>query len=206
MSRDVWSAIIINLALLLLFGLQHSIMARRSFKRWWTRIISPAAERSTYVLLSGILLVFICYFWQPLPGVLWHIENPVGRALVFAIQGVGWLMVIVASFLINHFELFGLQQVYFHYIGKTEPQSVFTERFLYKFVRHPLQSGILIGVWASPTMTATHCMLSAGLSIYVMVGLFFEEKSLVDEFGDQYREYQRRVAMLIPGLRVPYRT
>ena len=191
-------AIAINLALIAIFGLQHTPMARSAFKNVWTTVIPKAAERSTYVLLSGILMFAICIFWQTLNGTVWHIEYSVVRTAITTIQLLGWGMAVLASFLINHFELFGLQQVYFNLLDKPEPSPNYTERFLYKIVRHPLQLGLLIGMWSTPTMTTTHLMLSATMTIYIFIGLYYEEKDLVATLGVDYENYRRRVRMLLP--------
>ena len=191
-------AILINLSLMALFAVQHSVMAREGFKRRLTKIIPPAAERSTYVLLSGLVLVLICFCWQPIRGTLWHVENPIARGVLTVFQLMGWALVVLASFLINHFELFGLQQIYFNLIHQPEPKPNFTDRFLYKFVRHPLQLGVLIGIWSAPTMTMTHLILSLTMTLYIFVGLHYEEKDLAATLGQDYTNYQKRVRMILP--------
>jgi protein-S-isoprenylcysteine O-methyltransferase Ste14 len=191
-------AILINLALMALFAVQHTVMARGGFKRALTKIIPQAAERSTYVLLSGVALGLICFFWQPIAGTLWHVENPVARVALTVFQLIGWVLVVLASFLINHFELFGLQQIYHNFVDKPEPKPDFTDRFLYKFVRHPLQLGVLIGIWSAPTMTMTHLMLSLTMTLYIFVGLYYEEKDLAATLGQDYENYQKRVRMILP--------
>jgi len=195
---ELSTAISINLALIILFGFQHSVMARPAFKRRWTNIIPLAAERSTYVLLTGIIMGLFCLYWQPLNGVLWQVDNQIGQAVLIAGYCVGWFMVVLASFLINHFELFGLQQVYCNLVRKSEPSPHFTERLLYKVVRHPLQLGVLIGLWSTPTMSITHLMLSVSMSIYIFIGLHYEEKDLVATLGKEYNNYQGRVRMIVP--------
>ncbi|MBP87863.1 MAG: hypothetical protein CMJ64_14260 [Planctomycetaceae bacterium] len=192
------TALLINVGLIVAFGLQHTPMARPAFKKGWTTVIPKAAERSTYVLVSGILMFAICFYWQTLSGTIWHYEHSTLRIATTTVQLLGWGMAVLASFLINHFELFGLQQVYFNLINKPEPSSDYTERFLYKIVRHPLQLGLLIGMWSTPTMTMTHLMLSATMTIYIFIGLHFEEKDLVATLGEDYEEYRKRVRMLIP--------
>ncbi len=194
-------AILINVGLIVLFGLQHSIMARTSFKNTWIKVISPAAERSTYVLFTGVIMGLFCLYWQPLHGVLWQVENEVGQIALEIGFIFGWALVVLSSFLINHFELFGLQQVYFNLMNKTEPPPLFMDRFLYKIVRHPLQLGVLIGLWLTPTMSMTHLMLSSVMSIYVFIGLYFEEKDLVKNLGENYSRYKKRVPMIIPFLK-----
>ncbi|MEM7126083.1 MAG: methanethiol S-methyltransferase [Chloroflexota bacterium] len=192
------SAFLINIGLITLFGLQHSVMARPSFKKAWTRIIPKSAERSTYVLISGVTMILICYFWQPVPGFLWKVENPVGWSLLTTGYGLGWVLAVVATFLINHFDLFGLQQVYLNLRNKPEPAPAFTETFLYRMVRHPLQLGILIGIWVAPTMSISHLILSVGMTTYIFIGLYFEEKDLVASLGKEYQAYQKRVPKILP--------
>lgn len=191
-------AVLINVGLVLLFGLQHSVMARSGFKTAWTKVIPKAAERSTYVLLSGIMLCLIGLYWQALPGTLWQIDNPIARTTMIACQLVGWVLLVLASFVINHFELFGLQQVYFNFMNQPEPAPNFTDRFLYKLVRHPIQLGVLIGIWFAPTMTMTHLMLSGMMSGYIFIGLYYEEKDLMANLGQEYKDYMGRVSKLLP--------
>lgn len=197
-SHSTVVALLINSALITLFGLQHSLMARPAFKEKWTRVIPQAVERSTYVLLSGVVLVFVCYAWQPVGGVIWNVESQFGRILLPAIQLSGWVLVVAASFMINHFELFGLQQVWFHFRDQQEPTLSFRERFMYRIVRHPLQLGFLIGLWSTPTMTATHLSFAGMMTLYILVGLYFEERNLLANLGQDYATYRQRVRMLLP--------
>jgi methanethiol S-methyltransferase len=192
------SALIINVGLLAIFVLQHSIMARLTFKSRWTKIIPPAAERSTYLLISGIIMALFCLYWQPINGVLWQVDNQIGKIVLIAVYVIGWSIPVLASFMINHFELFGLQQVYFNLINRPEPSPHFTERFFYKVVRHPIQLGTLIGIWSTPTMTMTHLMLSVSLTVYVLISLNYEERDLVTTLGENYKNYQKRVRRIIP--------
>lgn len=192
------AALLVNAGLIVIFGLQHTPMARSTFKDAWTTVVPQAAERSTYVLLSGIMMGVICFNWQPLNGTVWHLEHSTLRITITAVQVMGWGMALLASFLINHFELFGLQQVYCNLINKPEPTPDYTERFLYKIVRHPLQLGLLIGMWSAPTMTTTHLMLSATMTIYIFIGLYYEEKDLVVTLGEDYENYRKRVRKLLP--------
>ena len=192
------TALLINVGLLAIFVLQHSIMARLTFKSRWTKIIPPATERSTYLLISGIIMALFCLYWQPVNGVIWHVDNQIGQIVLIAIYVIGWSIPVLASFMINHFELFGLQQVYFNLIKKPEPSPHFTERWFYKIVRHPIQLGTLIGIWSTPTMSMTHLLLSAPLTIYVLLSLKYEEKDLVTTLGQNYEDYQKRVRMIIP--------
>ncbi|NKB36550.1 MAG: hypothetical protein GKR93_05170 [Gammaproteobacteria bacterium] len=191
-------ALVINIGLILLFGLQHTVTARQGFKDALTKIIPKAAERSTYVLLSGLILIVICLYWQPIDGRLWHVENAIFRTSLIAAYAIGWILVVVSSFLINHFELFGLQQVYHNFKNQEEPKAGFTDRWLYKMVRHPLQLGVLIGVWATPTMTMTHLLLAVSMTIYIFIGLHYEEKDLVRFLGKPYEDYKTRVPMVLP--------
>ncbi|HIG44659.1 MAG TPA: hypothetical protein EYQ14_29600 [Gammaproteobacteria bacterium] len=192
------SAVIINLGLMLLFGVQHSVMARPGFKEMWTKIIPAAAERSTYVLVTGIIMVLICRYWQPMEGYLWQTENEIAQMILTGGYILGWVIAVIATFLINHFELFGLQQVYLNLVKKPEPSPDFTDRFLYKVVRHPLQLGVLIGIWVTPAMSMTHLMLATTMTIYIFVGLYYEEKDLVNSLGQNYEDYQGRVRMILP--------
>ncbi|WP_420629246.1 methyltransferase family protein [Candidatus Leptofilum sp.] len=191
-------ALVINLGLVLLFGLQHSIMARPAFKQVLTRFIPKAAERSTYVLTSGILMLSFCFFWQPIDGTVWAVHSNVGQAILTAGYLFGWAFAVLASFVINHFELFGLQQAYRNLKNQQEPPPKFTQRFLYRLVRHRLQLGVLIGLWSTPTMTFTHLFLAIALTIYIFIGLYFEEKDLRAALGQAYVNYQQRVPKVIP--------
>ncbi|MDD4856135.1 MAG: hypothetical protein PHQ22_08475 [Sulfuricurvum sp.] len=192
------TALIINLALVLIFGLQHSVMARSLFKKYLTKIIPQASERSTYVLFSGLALGLICLYWQPLDGFLWQIDNKIGKVLLNAGYLFGWLFSLFSTFIINHFELFGLQQIYLNLLNKPEPSVSFKEKLLYKFVRHPIQLGVLIGIWVTPSMSYSHLMLSVTLSIYIFIGLKYEERDLIATLGNTYKEYQQRVRMMLP--------
>lgn len=192
------SALLINFGLVLLFSLQHSLMARSFFKKYLTKVIPIAAERSTYVLFSGIALGLISLYWQPLEGFLWYVDNEVGRTVLSAGYLFGWAFSLFSTFIINHFELFGLQQIYLNFINKPSPAIEFKEKLFYRFVRHPIQLGILVGIWVTPSMSYSHLMLSITLSIYIFVGVWYEERDLISELGDTYREYQNRVRMMLP--------
>jgi protein-S-isoprenylcysteine O-methyltransferase Ste14 len=192
------TALAINTVLLLLFAVPHSLMARDGFKRWWTRVIPPAAERSTFMLQAGLLAGLLIWQWRPMTGVLWQVEHPLGRALIWSVYGLGWLIAFIATFLINHFELTGLQQVYAHFSGR-EPRPVpFHTPFLYRVVRHPMQLGVLLAFWAAPEMTAGRLVFALGMTAYILVGLHFEERDLVRRFGAAYLAYQQRTPRLIP--------
>ena len=192
------SAFLMNILALSLFGLQHSIMARHSFKRWLTRFIHPDMERSTYVLSTAIVIVAMCYLWVPVGEVLWQVES---EPVIFAIRTIsmlGWALMLWASFMINHFELFGLSQTFNPMLGRAQPVVRFSAPGIYKLIRHPIQTGILIGIWAVPVSTTSHLMFAGGLSVYILVGLYFEEKDLIRDFGSDYLAYKKRVKRLIP--------
>jgi protein-S-isoprenylcysteine O-methyltransferase Ste14 len=192
-------SIAIDLGLLSLFALQHSGMARPAFKRWLTRCLSPTIERSTYVLLSSVALIVLFVFWQPLGGVVWDVTDPFGRAVLYALFAFGWLLVLVATFLINHFDLFGLRQVWLALIGKPYVPIGFRTPGPYRLVRHPLYVGWFFAFWATPLMTTAHLLFAIVTTAYILVAIRWEERDLVDSLGDEYREYRRRVPMIIPG-------
>ena len=191
-------AVIMNLVLLGVFAVQHSVMARQGFKRWWTRIVPKSVERSTFVLFATTALALLLWQWRPMPDVIWSVENPIGVAVIHAVFWLGWGILLLSTFLLNHFELFGLRQVFARMMGWSEPQPVFRTPLLYKHVRHPLYLGFVLGFWAAPVMTMGHLLLAVGTTGYILVGIFFEERDLVNLFGDQYRHYRRQVSMLIP--------
>jgi protein-S-isoprenylcysteine O-methyltransferase Ste14 len=191
-------AVIVNLILLSLFAVQHSVMARKPFKRWWTQYVPQPVERSTYVLFSGLVLLLLFWQWRPIPNVVWHIDNTAIAAAVLGLSLAGWLFALVSTFLINHFELFGLEQVLSYLSGKPIPAPNFRTPLSYKFVRHPLYLGLIVAFWAAPTMTAGHLLFAAVATAYIFVGIMLEERDLIDLFGDQYRRYRNRVPMLLP--------
>ena len=189
----------INALLLTLFAIQHSVMARPAFKAWWTKIIGKAAERSTYVLFSSLALALLVWQWQPVKTVVWQIENETLATAVLGLFFLGNGIVFLSSFMINHFDLFGLKQVYENLIGKKPEGQHFTTNYLYQIVRHPIMLGFLIMLWAAPTMTVGHLFFSIGGTAYIYVAVkYFEEKDLRNALGDQYVEYQKKVPMLIP--------
>jgi len=190
-------ALLINGGLLALFAVQHSVMARPFFKRWFTRVIPEAAERSTYTLASTIILIALYWFWQPMGGVIWQVDNVVGRALLYTGLFGGFLLVVVASFLINHFDLFGLRQVWLYFRNRPYTPVKFNSPGPYKFVRHPLYVGWFLTFWCTPTMTVTHLFFAAVTSAYIFVGIFFEERDLQDTHPE-YADYKNRTPMLIP--------
>jgi protein-S-isoprenylcysteine O-methyltransferase Ste14 len=191
-------AFFINILLVMIFGLQHTVMARDFFKNWLTKFIPEAAERSTYVLLSGLALMLVAYFWEPIDGHLWQVENETVAMLLTIASLLGWTFSVVATFIINHFELFGLQQVYLNFLEKETPQIDFQERLFYTFVRHPIQLGVLLGIWFTPNMTFGHLLFSTLFTMYILLGLHYEEKDLLAELGETYALYMQRVSKLIP--------
>lgn len=189
-----------NACLLLLFALQHSVMARPAFKQKLLKIIPQAAERSTYVLASGLSMLIMVVFWSPMPGTVWQANNDILSAVIWAVFLFGWSVCFLATFGTGHFDLFGLRQAYTYFKGEEYTAIPFVRRGLYKWVRHPIQTGVLIGVWATPHMQLEHLLLSVGMSIYVFVGLWFEEKDLIAYFGDEYRSYKSEVGGLFPRI------
>jgi len=193
-------ALAVNLALFALFAVQHSVMARRGFKRWWTRIVPPALERSTYVLFASAAVALLLWQWRPIAEpVIWRVENPLAVQVLWTVFALGWVIALIATFLINHFELFGLRQVFARLTGRAIPAAEFRTPFLYRYVRHPLYLGIVLGLWAAPVMSAGHLLFAAGSTGYILVGIWFEERDLIAHFGDKYRAYRAQVGMLIPG-------
>lgn len=193
-------ALAVNAALLLVFALQHSVMARPAFKRWWTRFVPEPIERSTYVLLASLALCLLYWQWRPMGGVIWTVESTAGQLALYSLCAAGWLTVLVATFLINHFDLFGLRQVWLYWRGKPYTDLPFRTPGLYRFVRHPLYVGFLMGFWATPTMTVAHLLFALGTTGYILIAIQLEERDLISFLGDDYAEYRRRVPMLIPGL------
>jgi len=198
MTVSMTEALIVNLLLMSLFAIQHSVMARRQFKQWWTQFVPKSVERSTYVLLASLALVLLFWQWRPIPAVVWQITDPQVAMAITALSFLGWLIVLTSTFLINHFELFGLHQVANNLAGREMPAPRFRTPLYYKFVRHPIYLGFIIAFWAAPTMTAGHLLFAAVTTAYIFVGIWLEERDLVDLFGDDYRRYRDRVSMLLP--------
>ena len=194
-------ALIVNILLMSLFAVQHSVMARRQFKEWWAQYVPKSVERSTYVLLASLALVLLFWQWRPIPAVVWHIADPQIAMTVTGMSFVGWLLVLTSTFLINHFELFGLHQVTNNLAGRPMPAHRFKTPVLYKVVRHPIYLGFIIAFWVAPVMTAGHLLFAAVTTAYIFVGIFLEERDLTELFGDEYRRYRERVSMLIPWRR-----
>jgi protein-S-isoprenylcysteine O-methyltransferase Ste14 len=200
-TRGFAMSLVIDLALLGLFALQHSVMARPAFKKWLTRAVPESAERSTYVLASSLALIALFAFWQPLGGQVWTVTDPMARGALWGGFVFGWLLVLVSTFLINHFDLFGLRQVWLQLVCKPYVQLPFGTPGPYRYVRHPLYVGWFFAFWATPTMTTSHLVFAVLTTAYILVAIQLEERDLVTHFGDQYRDYRLRVPMLIPGLK-----
>ena len=192
------AALVVDVALIALFGVQHSVMARQAFKRGWTRIVPPPIERSVYVLLASVTLMVMFLFWQPIQSTVWTVSNPVVSDALGLLFWLGWGMVLISTFLINHFELFGLQQAWLYTRGRQAEPPAFRTPLFYKWVRHPLYAGFFLAFWATPTMTAGHLLLAAGMSAYMLIAIRYEERDLIEIFGEAYVGYRRRVGILFP--------
>lgn len=195
------SPLAVNIGLLALFGVQHSVMARPAFKRMLTAILPASMERSTYVLATAVVTITLVAFWQPMAGSLWHVENEMGRLVLTICFYVGWMVTFLATYMLNHFHLFGLQQTF-----KSQDPDAGTKEFktpmFYKLVRHPIQTGVVIAMLATPDMTTGRAVLAFGMLVYIFIGLYYEERDLIAEFGDTYRDYKKRVPGLIPFIRL----
>jgi protein-S-isoprenylcysteine O-methyltransferase Ste14 len=174
------------------------VMARRGFKRWWMRIVPASVERSTYVLFASFALLLLYWQWQPIPTPVWTVSHPVAAGAIDAIFWLGWVVLVASTFLLNHFELFGLSQVFMRLFGKQPSEASFRTPLLYRYVRHPIYLGILLAVWATPAMTIGHLLYSLGITAYILIGIQLEEHDLIQQFGDRYRRYRRHAAMLVP--------
>ena len=194
------AAVPIDLALIAMFGLQHSIMARPAFKAAWTQIVPKPIERSVYVLAASVMLIVLFAFWSPIGGLVWQVDMPVARNLLWALFGLGWAVVLLSTFLINHFELFGLSQVFQNLRNRAPAAPALRTPFFYKLVRHPLYTGFFIAFWATPTMSYGHLLLAAGMSTFMLIAIQYEERDLIDTFGNDYVAYRKRVGMLTPRL------
>ena len=191
-------SLVVNLHLMALFAIQHSVMARKQFKTWWTQYVPKSIERSTYVLLASLCLMLLFWQWRPLPSIIWQVEDPNAAVAVATVSLLGWTIVFSSTFLINHFEMFGLHQVTANLTGRSMPPPRFRAPLTYKFVRHPIYLGFIIAFWAAPVMTAGHLLFAVVTTAYIFVGIFLEERDLTEVFGDEYRRYSEHVSMLIP--------
>ncbi|MCV7401078.1 isoprenylcysteine carboxylmethyltransferase family protein [Mycobacterium fragae] len=200
-AAPVGQAVVVNTLLLALFAIQHSVMARPAFKRWWTRVVPQQIERSTYVLFASLLLLLLYWQWRSLPAEIWDIDIPVLRQGLWALFWAGWVTVLATTFMLNHFELFGLRQVYLVWRGKLHSDTGFRTPLLYRVVRHPLMLGFIVAFWATPTMTAGHLMFAVATAGYILIAVQFEERDLVAQLGPQYSSYRREVPMLVPRAR-----
>jgi protein-S-isoprenylcysteine O-methyltransferase Ste14 len=198
LPASIGQAVLVNVLLVSAFGVQHSVMARPAFKAWWTRFVPPSIERSTYVVLSSAVLMLLYWQWRNMPAVIWDVRQPAGRLALWALFWLGWVIALASTFMVSHFDLFGLRQVYLAWRGKPYTHIGFHARLLYRLVRHPLMLGFLIAFWATPTMTAGHLLFSIAMTGYILIAIQVEERDLVAALGDQYRDYRRDVPGLLP--------
>lgn len=195
--------IAVDLAVLAVFAVQHSVMARKNFKRVWTRVVPEPVERATYVVAATSALALILWQWKPIPRVVWDLRGTAAEPEIQALFWLGWGVLLLATFLVNHFELFGLAQVWAYAARRKPSASTFKTPALYRVVRHPIYLGFVIAFWATPTMTVGHLLFSIGTTSYILLGIYFEERDLIASYGQRYREYRQRVPMLIPFLKRP---
>lgn len=193
-DQAVWT----NIVLLGLFAVSHSVMARQGFKQWWTRIIPPEAERSTYVLVSSLVLILLFWQWQPMPSIIWDTTHPMGQVVLQSLFWLGWITVLLSTFMINHFDLFGLHQVVLQLQQKPYTPLAFRTPWLYRYIRHPIMVGFIMAFWATPTMTLGHLLFAVATTAYIMVGVSLEERDLVDFYGEDYLQYKQKTAKFCP--------
>lgn len=194
------AAVLVNIALIGLFGLQHTIMARPAFKKWLSRYIPQAAERASFMLMSGVVSIIAIYFWQSLPGTVWAVENTTAQIVLWAGYAAAWAYLLLATFVTNHFELMGLRQVYLYFQNKPYQALPFTRKFMYRYSRHPMMLGFLVGMWSVPVMGVAHLVMAMLFTAYIFIGIYFEERDLIKNFGDTYRKYRKEIATFIPGI------
>ena len=198
MAGPLLQSAIVDTMLIGLFAIQHSVMARQGFKRWWTRLVPPSVERSTYVLFASFALLILYWQWQPIPAPVWTVHNPTAAAALDGIFWLGWVVLVASTFLLSHFELFGLSQVFARLFGKPPSDAKFRTPLLYRRVRHPIYLGVLLAVWGTPAMSVGHLLFAVVLTGYILIGIQLEEHDLIQQFGDQYRRYRQHAAMLFP--------
>ncbi|MDF2178921.1 NnrU family protein [Aliiglaciecola sp. CAU 1673] len=199
-AESVWTGLLANTGLISLFAVQHTVMAREKFKKWLSQFLPEAAERSTFMLMSGVVTCIIMYFWQSLPGVVWQVQNQIGMCAIYTAYVAGILYLLLATFVTNHFELMGLRQVYLYFRNIPYTPLAFTNKYMYRYSRHPMMLGMLILLWSVPTMTVTRLVLSVLFTLYTMVGIYFEERDLIKNFGATYQKYKQQIATFIPGI------
>jgi protein-S-isoprenylcysteine O-methyltransferase Ste14 len=200
LSADLSTALLVNIGLISLFGVQHSVMARRGFKESWTKIVPAPLERSLYCLFTAVVLYLLFRFWHPIEGSIWSVTNEALSTAIWALFWIGWGILFISTWLLNHFELFGLQQAWLNLVGKEAAPSEMRTPFFYKMVRHPIYTGFFIAFWSTPNMTYGHLLAAVGFTIYIVIGIAYEEKDLLETFGDQYADYRKRVGAFIPGI------
>ncbi|MBX9649730.1 MAG: isoprenylcysteine carboxylmethyltransferase family protein [Xanthobacteraceae bacterium] len=191
-------SMVVDVMLIALFATQHSVMARQGFKRWWTRIVPPSVERSTYVLFTSFVLLILYWQWRPIPAPVWTVQDPIAAGVIDGIFWLGWVVLVASTFMLSHFELFGLSQVFARLFGKQLSDAKFRTPLLYRHVRHPIYLGVLLAVWATPAMTAGHLLFALVITGYILIGIQLEEHDLIQQFGDRYRHYRQHAAMLVP--------
>ncbi|MDH5179017.1 MAG: NnrU family protein [Gammaproteobacteria bacterium] len=194
------SAVLVNIALIVLFAVQHTVMARSGFKQWLSRYLPVAAERATFMLFSGVMSILAVYFWQSLPGTVWAVENTTLQIVLQAGYALAWAYMLLATFVTNHFELMGLRQVYLYFRNQPYQPLPFTNRLMYRYSRHPMMLGFLVGMWSVPVMSAGHLVMAMLFTLYIFFGITFEERDLTRKFGETYRKYKKEIAAFIPGI------